>query len=182
MKIKVQFVCSALFGLLSVLLQYQSVSAVEAWNKSFTEDAFQRSQVIDIELRGDGALVGQSLSNTGMPRLAASITLVQDNEVVSESRTNPDGEFSITGLRGGVYELRTDTSTRMVRLWAPGTAPPSAVDAAILIDGDNIVRGQQFGGPPNPFAIQPADVLFWSIVGAGIGIPIAIAENKKASQ
>jgi len=181
MNTKVQFVCCTFFGLLSFLLQFQIVSGAEAWNKSITEDVFQRSQVVDIALQGDGVLVGQSLSANGMPRLAASITLVQDSKLVAETRANPDGEFSIAGLRGGVYELRTDKTSRMVRLWSPRSAPPSAVDAAILIDGDEVIRGQ-FGGPPSPFAIQPADVLFWSIVGAGVGIPIAVAENKKASQ
>lgn len=100
----------------------------------------------DVALRDGGVLVGQVVNPQGLARANANVSIRQGNHEVVRATTDANGVFAAKGLRGGQYEMVTDEGIRTCRLWAPNTAPPAARPAALLVSGQNVVRGQ--GGYP----------------------------------
>jgi hypothetical protein len=68
------------------------------------------------------------------------------------------------------------------RVWTPGTAPPSAQPAALIITGQDLERGQFY-----PFRHGCAWAKFWlshpcviaGIVAASVAIPVILANCDK---
>jgi hypothetical protein len=96
----------------------------------------------DVQLDAQGTLRGQILSPEGTPLKETKVVLSHLQQVAGESLTDKDGNFQMTGLRGGVYELRSRDSSSWIRLWKEGSAPPAANKAALLITDRPTVRGQ----------------------------------------
>ncbi len=55
--------------------------------------------------------------------------------------TDTGGYFAFSGLPGGVYQIATREGLGTYRAWTPGAAPTSAQPGALLIDGNEVVRG-----------------------------------------
>ena len=77
-----------------------------------------------------------------MAKANAAVSIRYANHEVVRTTTDENGVFAAKGLRGGQYELLTDDGVSACRLWAADTAPPAARPAALLVSGDNVVRGQ----------------------------------------
>lgn len=128
--------------------------------------------VRDVALDDAGRLHGRALDGSLRPQAGKKITLWRDSQPVIELTTDSQGRFAVAGLRGGVYSLRSDEAVQSYRVWAPGTAPPHAEGAAVLVAQELIVRGQR----PHPiYGILKDPLLLGVIVAAAIAIPIAIA-------
>ena len=87
----------------------------------------------DVALGPNGLLSGHVTNANGAP--AANVTVsLQDfqNQPIANVVTDPNGNFAIDGIRGGMYQLVTPDGRTIYRLWAPGTAPPSAPQAQRL--------------------------------------------------
>jgi len=97
--------------------------------------------VSDIGLRDGGVLVGQLVDQQGLPKAGAAVVLLGGAEKLAETRTDSRGLFAFQGLRGGVYQLTAADGVRAYRVWAPGTAPPSAQPAVLLVAGEDLIRG-----------------------------------------
>jgi hypothetical protein len=137
----------------------------------------------DIQLSEGGTLRGLVLDSSGGAQASAPIALYQDGHVITTVCTGPSGEFAISQLTAGIYELQTPAGRTMYRLWAPNTAPPVAQDGIVMIDGQNIVRGQHERGAwlghvgsalANPWILA-------IIVAAAIAIPLALDDDDDAS-
>jgi len=123
--------------------------------------------VRDIELQPGGVMQGQVVNAQGAPCANAPVRLVKQGvgaEAITACKTDADGRFEAPGLTGGVYRVETTAGTMVCRAWAPNTAPPSAIPAALVVEGDQAVRGNLSG-------IQP---LGWALIGIGIAAAIAI--------
>jgi hypothetical protein len=144
----------------------------------------------DVALRTGGQLVGQVLSDAGSPLASSPVTIRQQGRELGRTVTDANGVFAVAGLRGGTYTVAAAGAAVAFRLWAPGTAPPSAVHSAMVVAGERIVRaqGQQACVRPprssggrvgysrlgallrNPWVIA-------ALVGTAIAVPIATADN-----
>jgi hypothetical protein len=100
--------------------------------------------VADVALSAEGDLAGVVTSNGKAPVDGALVTLSKQGQVVAKTTTNEQGEFSLVGVKGGVYELKAGPSTKLVRVWNEKSAPPSAADHATMVVNPT-VRAQ--GGP-----------------------------------
>ncbi len=109
------------------------------------------AKVIDVSLQKGGLLWGQVVNpqGRGLDRAPVSVRL-QRKEIV-RAEADRQGRFAIRGLRGGVYQVASEDSFRFIRVWAEGTAPPSANSSVMLVAGQ-AARGQ--GSQPYP-APQP---------------------------
>lgn len=96
----------------------------------------------DVQLDAQGTLHGQVLTPEGAPLVDTKVAICQYQQVVGEAVTNKEGNFELTGLRGGAYELRSRETSAWVRLWKEGSAPPKATKAALLLTERPTVRGQ----------------------------------------
>lgn len=148
----------------------------------------------DVALRRGGQLVGQLFNGAGSPLQSTPVTILWQGRKLGQTVTDANGLFAVTGLRGGTYTIAAAGTSAAFRLWAPGTAPPSAVNAAMVVSGDPVVRGQGQridGCPPcnaggrvgysrvgallrNPWVIA-------ALVGTAIAVPIAVADSDNDS-
>ena len=120
--------------------------------------------VHDIALGPGGMMRGQVVNAQGTPCVNTPVLLVKSGEqAVTPCRTDSDGYFQVAGLSGGVYTVETTAGVMVYRVWAPNTAPPSAVAEALIVEGE-AVRG-------NLGAITP---LGWALIGMGVAAAIAI--------
>lgn len=139
----------------------------------------------DIELTADGALQGQIYSPEGTPVSRASVELRYQGTAIAQTTTGAQGEFLITGVRGGAHELSIGSMTTPVRLWKNGTAPEGAVDGVVVAASENVVRGQSMDTYGNPACAPPPtsgfgliDVVTLAMLGTSVAaLIIAIDTN-----
>lgn len=101
--------------------------------------------VKDVALQAEGTLNGHVVDSNGRP-VPSRIALLRQGKTVAQSRTESTGAFSVQGLTGGVYEIRTDQGTGLYRLWTAKSAPPSASQAIMLVNDAKVVRAQLIQG------------------------------------
>jgi len=130
----------------------------------------------DVALREGGVLVGQVVNQQGVAKANADVSIRYANHEVVRTTTDENGVFAAKGLRGGQYELMTDEGASSCRLWAADTAPPAARPAALLVSGDNVVRGQ---GVARSWVgwMKAHPYLTAGTVAAAVAIPLALADD-----
>ena len=132
-----------------------------------------KPMLTDIALQKGGVLVGRLTGKKGKLRAQQNIAIRQNGQLVAEVTTGKNGQFRVKGLRGGIYEIASDQGTGSFRAWSAGTAPPSAKQFAVLIDSDEVVRGQ-WGWVPTPGAIPTLPTPNFT-VGEWLGITAGVA-------
>jgi hypothetical protein len=135
--------------------------------------------ISDVALSDGGVLRGQVVNPQGAPLAYQALAVRQRERTIATARTDQDGRFSISGLPGGVYQIVTADSSGIYRLWAPRTAPPAAQPAALVVVGQQMVRGQAPGGGVRAWLTSPW--VLAGLLGAAIIIPIALNNNEKVS-
>jgi hypothetical protein len=136
----------------------------------------------DVALRNGGLLVGQVVNQAGAPQAGAVVAIRYADREVVRTTTDKDGVFAAQGLRGGQYQLATENGQSICRLWAVETAPPSAQQSALIVSGQDVVRGQ-FGmpgyGPMTDWVewIKSHPYITAGVVAAAIAIPIALSDD-----
>ena len=107
--------------------------------------AESRTVISDIELAHGGTLSGLVVDQQGQALGNKEVALQQGNTVVARTVTDARGNFKISGLNSGVYELQTAGKTSAHRLWAADVAPPSAHRGIMVVSQSGAVRGQVAG-------------------------------------
>ena len=98
----------------------------------------------DIELSADGTLYGQTAASHGRPIADAVVQLRYQGMPVAATKSNADGRFAISGVRGGAHEVVIGAVRSPVRLWANGTAPKGATPGLVIATNATVVRGQDY--------------------------------------
>ena len=147
-----------------------------------TPQATPTTVVTDVRLHESGALLGQVVSPENIPLAGAKVTLLSGGKPLAVAQTNQGGCFAFPGVKNGVYELASLKGHSAYRVWTPQTAPPSAHVAALVVDGDETVRGQnQFGRGFQGFRNLMANPWFVAaVIAAAVAIPVAIHNSKKS--
>ena len=102
--------------------------------------------VTDIALSTGNTFTGQVVDAQGHGVDGAAVTVRQGGKDIAKTTSSNEGYFSVTGLRGGTYEVEAGQSRGMYRFWAVNTAPPSAQNQALLVSDAKVIRGQGVGG------------------------------------
>lgn len=142
----------------------------------------------DVALRPGGLLVGQVVDAQGAVQAEKSVSIQFGDQEVARTTTDQNGVFAAQGLRGGQYQIVTEDGQSLCRLWAENTAPPAADEAAIVVTGQDLVRGQWGGGYGNPGYgggygsawlnwVRSHPYITAGIVAAAIAVPIAVADD-----
>lgn len=173
-KIKYWVVCLAVLGLCVPQPLWAAVQSEQA------------PTVTDVALQKGGALLGQVQDPQGVGQANVSVTLLGRGIEPVKGRTDQNGHFTFTNLRGGVYQVTAAVEGNSIagigayRVWAPGTAPPAAQPGALVITGGELVRGQF-----HPFGHTYGGLRFWlthpcviaGLVGAAVAVPIIILND-----
>lgn len=136
-------------------------------------------RVVDVALGDNGLLYGQLLDRQGRHLPITAIHLSNGNQQWT-TYTDTEGNFHLEGLFGSTYQVEAAGQTEIIRAWAPGTAPPQAVEGLLLVHDNSVVLGQHCGSPvcgsmvcaakhplSNPFILG-------GLVAAAIAIPVGI--------
>jgi hypothetical protein len=128
--------------------------------------------ITDVQLRDGGVLVGQLVDAQGNPAQGMPVSLRQNDRDVATTITDKSGYYNVSGLQGGIYQVASPNGSAAYRLWSPGTAPPSAQQGALLVVGDEIVRGQfgMWGFLTNPWVVA-------GLIATAIAVPIAVSNS-----
>jgi len=132
--------------------------------------------IADIALQNGGVLHGQVVDLQNQPRANVPVVVVSGKQQLATGTTNKDGWFAFRGLRSGVYQLAVPEGSATYRVWAPETSPPAAQQAALLVTGDGVVRGQCCGGLGG-FLTHPWVIA--GIIATAIAVPVAIHNADK---
>ena len=109
-----------------------------------------RSQIArDVELSRQGGLSGHVCSPAGIPISNAAVQLKYQGTIIAETTTNDQGNFLITGVRGGAHDLNVGSVSTQLRLWKSGTAPEGAGDDVTIAASEFVVRGQYQDANPS---------------------------------
>jgi TolA-binding protein len=133
----------ACFG---TLIPQQSLNAAQSAPEATASKADADSQakkVTDIELDQQGRLRGFLVDTNGKPEALKKVQIRQGKKLLAETKTDRNGEFQVSKLRGGVYQIVSKDQAAVVRVWSNGTAPPKSKDAVLLVTG-KVARGQGF--------------------------------------
>lgn len=127
----------------------------------------------DVALQRGGVLQGAAVNVQGAPLKHAPVLCLQNGQLVKRTQSDAEGRFQFAQLRGGVYEIRTATGGGVYRAWAVRTAPPSANNSILLVDGQQSERGQLLSVLSNPLVLL-------GLVAIAIAVPLALDNNKKS--
>jgi hypothetical protein len=138
----------------------------------------------DVALREGGLLVGQVLNREGLAQANVPVVVHMGEHEIVRSTTDQNGVFVAQGLRGGQYTIASEQGYRVCRLWAPGTAPPSAEVNAVIVQEEAVVRGQwgYYGGhhgAGHPWLhwMKKHPYVTAGVIAGAIAIPIAFADD-----
>lgn len=128
--------------------------------------------VIDVAMADGGVLHGQVVDLQGGSTTGVPVTVKGQNQEIIRTTTAKDGQFSVQGLRGGVYQVAAGDGQGVYRLWTAKAAPPSAQKNAVVF-----TQGM-FGGPKmllaNPIVIA-------GVVATAVAVPVALANSNPSS-
>jgi len=144
--------------------------------------ADSRPSTVDVTLTAGGVLQGQVIDRQGAPLAKIPVALRDRDRQISGAVTDEYGRFAVGSLRGGVYQIVAGGGYATYRLWSPGTAPPSAEQTALLVVGQDVVRGQRCGRSCRRCWPGWGVLTFWmsnpwivaGIAATAISVPVAI--------
>ncbi len=128
----------------------------------------------DAVLSAEGSLAGQLVDRQGRAAAGREVQLRSRDTVVAVARSDAEGRFLLTGVRGGVYTIHAVNSSAAYRLWTSQAAPPHANREVLLITGDDAVRGQNGPWYDSPW-------LFGAVTGAVITAPLVLENDDQPS-
>ena len=134
-------------------------------------------KVHDVQLTENGKLpiVVVNAQGKPQPNVTFEITRAGDAECIT-GVTGEAGEYQVEGLKGGVYQIRTDQGLCACRVWTHQAAPPTSAKSLLLVN-DRVVRGQR----PISELFRSDPILMTAIVAAAIAIPIVIHQTRDKS-
>jgi len=99
------------------------------------------AKLLDIGLK-EGQFHGRVVDHAGSPAANAPVVIRQGDKEIAKTTTDQNGRFTVTGLKGGVYEVASGKTVGAYRVWQGEATPPAAKEQALLILGQNGERGQ----------------------------------------
>lgn len=135
-----------------------------------------QNTIQDVSLHDGGVFTGTVLDENGAGRAATPVVVLRkDGQVVAKTETDAKGEFTVSKMNGGVYQVQSSSGAGIYRVWAPGTAPPSAQEMAVVSPNPEVVRGQYAGNGALGWLANPW--VLAGLVAAAIAIPLALDDD-----
>ena len=134
------------------------------------ETAAPQPRITDVALAEDGALHGVVVDGQAVPVPSVPVVLSQADRQVATTLSDAQGRFTLTAVRGGVYQITAGQGVAVYRVWTAASAPPAASKIALVNAQPQIVRGQM------PFwdLFRTDAFLITAIVATAVAIPVAV--------
>jgi hypothetical protein len=150
--------------------------------------------VADIALADGGTLHGRVVDLQGAARVGVDVSIRAQDREVARAKSTAEGQFSVQGLRGGVYQVAAGQGQGVYRLWATNTAPPSAQKDVIVYTQCCPDQCQPQCQPCpgqgcDPCCEKPGvlkclltnPIIIAGVVATAIAVPVALANSHHAS-
>jgi len=137
----------------------------------------QSGIVSDVQLHEGNVLIGQLVSPESAPAVDAQVSLHSGDQLLATTKTDAKGLFAFRGLQNGVYQVVAPNGQGAYRVWSQGTAPPAAQPGALIVSGNDTVRGQYAMRGLRNFLANP--LVIAGIVAAAVAIPVAIHNSDR---
>jgi hypothetical protein len=137
------------------------------------------SAAVDISLHNDAYVVGQFVSAEGVPVAGTEVRMTLTDGRTATTKTDAQGGFAFRGVTGAAY-LTAHNAEQVVRVWDAKTAPPKAAPAVLMVQHNEVARGQHYAGQNannfiNTSKRLMANPLFVAgAVATAVAIPVAI--------
>ncbi len=126
------------------------------------------AKVLDITMSQEGAFAGRVIDFSGSAVADAEVVISQGNREIAKTTSDESGVFSVSGLKGGVYDVRSGNTAGQFRIWTATAAPESSKEQALVVLGKNGTRGA-IGGMGGGTIILTAAVIA-SLIIAGVSL------------
>ncbi len=130
--------------------------------------------IVDVTLGKGGVMLGQVVDTAGAAKAEVPVSLHRGQQQLGVTKTDGNGYFAFSGLRGGVYQVVAAEGQGAYRAWTPGTAPPSSQQGALVVAGEDLIRGQLSKRLQclfcNPWVLA-------GIVAVAVAVPVGIAAS-----
>lgn len=100
----------------------------------------------DVSLNEAGSLTGFVLNPSGQAVARTKVVVRIGRRTVAEAMTDEKGQFEVSGLDGGVYQISHSNGSFVYRVWKTGTAPDSARSTVLLPFEKPVIRAQGLEG------------------------------------
>lgn len=90
------------------------------------------NEMKDVAMGADGQIHGQVVDAAGAGVPSIPVSLHMYNKEVATATTDKDGQFAVSGLKGGVYEVKGPQTSGEFRIWHADAAPPNAAEKVVL--------------------------------------------------
>ncbi|MEX0679145.1 MAG: carboxypeptidase-like regulatory domain-containing protein [Pirellulales bacterium] len=157
---------------LAMLLPQTPVKAADDPGIAGSQAAVGAMAVQDVTLAPGGVLQGQVLDSEGFPVPQTDVSVWSSGQQVASTRTDVDGNFVVTDLRGGNYAVVAGEGGGLYRLWTENSAPPHASQRVLIVSGRDAQRGQsgfRFRRPWRPTTIAILGFAGGIVAGGLIG-------------
>jgi hypothetical protein len=134
----------------------------------------QTPPVIDVKLQDGGILYGQVVDPQGVALASVPVSLSANGKQLAAGATNAQGAFAFSGLNQGVYQVTAGQGAGAFRVWTANAAPPAVQQAAVVVSGEGVVRGQHSVG-----AILTHPLFIGAAIATAIAVPIAVASSDR---
>ena len=137
----------------------------------------KKSVVLDVALGDRGTLLGYVVDGKGVRQNSERLIVKRHGEELAAVVTDAEGRFLVSGLSGGVVELEVSGRQTACRIWHPGTAPPVAKKAILLVTDDAVKLGQREFGT----LLHSDPALLGLFLAAAILVPVIISSATSSS-
>ncbi len=141
--------------------------------------------ISDVALDRHGIFHGTFVNSGGLPQAGILVVARQDKLDPHTARTDARGDFTISGLKSGNWNITVGSKSSWVRVWTADVAPPAA-KSSLLLTGKvlanptaTVIRGQS----PDDGLMAAFDTGTLFSVGAGIaGVTLGVIGISEASE
>ena len=130
----------------------------------------------DVKLTQAGVLVGQVIDAQGQVIAGKPVVVQYKNNLVAAPTTDKNGYFALKNVQPGVYRIASMKGVSDYRVWTQETAPPKAASGALLVEGNEVIRGQMGGMALRNLLANP--LVIAGIVATAVAVPVAIHNSQ----
>ena len=105
-----------------------------------------KPQVIDVAMVKADTFVGQVVNAQGKPVENSIVSLRQGKNEIARTISGENGMFAVKNVHAGTYTVVAGQGGGVYRLWAENTAPPKALQKAVVIAEKGVTVRGQWGG------------------------------------
>ena len=138
----------------------------------------QAPETVDVALTAGGTLTGLVMDTAGYAVAGIGVSIYQDGREIVSTVTNDNGNFGVTNLAGGVYQIVAGDGQGVFRLWAPGTNPPGAQTLTTVVISAPSEAVEYVEEKCEEKSVLGLDVITLAILGLAIaGLVIALDDD-----